>query len=94
MLDKESAQQFVLKYINDNYHIADDELVVVDEYTIEKEYGWVFFYESKRYLETGSFSDRVLGNVPILVEKQGKLHPFGSVRSVEEYLIEYENSRS
>ncbi len=32
---------------------ADDGFVVLDGETIEKPYGWIFFYQSKKYLETG-----------------------------------------
>lgn len=42
---------------------------VVENETIEKEFGWVFFYTTQAYLESGSPSDLVPGNGPFVVEK-------------------------
>lgn len=35
----------------------------------EESFGWVFFYDSKEFLETGDFSKAVAGNAPILIDK-------------------------
>src|SRR5688572_24759555 len=29
------------------------EVVILDEYTIERPFGWVFFYDSKKHVESG-----------------------------------------
>jgi hypothetical protein len=94
MLDLNMARKLIAEQINFTYPVLGDSLVVLDECTIEKDYGWIFFYESKRWLDSGDLSDRVLGNVPILVDRQtGRLHFFGSDRSIEEYIEEYELTR-
>lgn len=33
------------------------ELCILEEHTIEFEYGWVFFYQSKKYIETRLFQE-------------------------------------
>jgi hypothetical protein len=43
--------------------------VVVDKHTIEKPFGWVFFYNSKKFLETGLFRDGLVGNGPIIINR-------------------------
>jgi hypothetical protein len=91
MIALDTAKEMVIKEVNSAYSVPGDSLVLLEEFTIEKDYGWIFFYESQRWLTTGNFSDQVLGNAPILVEKQtGNLHYFGTAYSVEEYIREYE----
>jgi Immunity protein 35 len=46
-----------------------DPFVIVDSDTIERQFGWVFFYNSKKFLETREFSYRLAGNGPIIVNK-------------------------
>jgi len=88
------AKQLVTEYINSNYNVPGDRLVVLDAHTIEKEYGWVFFYDSLKYLETGDCSYLIAGNSPIIVEKQdGSLHTLGTALSPEESIKEYEAKR-
>ncbi|VWD00086.1 YrhB domain-containing protein [Burkholderia contaminans] len=43
--------------------------VVVDEYTQEFDVGWVFFYQSARFLETGEFGFSLVGNAPFFVSR-------------------------
>ena len=45
----------------------DDEWVVLDEHTIERGWGWVFFYDSRRHRQTGEFRFAVAGNTPFFV---------------------------
>lgn len=68
-----------------------DDHVILEEYIIEKEYGWVFFYQSKRYIETSDINFALAGNCPMLVEKEtGRVYEFPTHTSVEECLREYE----
>jgi hypothetical protein len=60
--------------------------------TISKPYGWIFFYQSKQFLKTNKFSDMLLGNAPILVRRDGELKVFGTAKSIEQYLEEYERN--
>jgi hypothetical protein len=55
MLTKEEARSLVVALLGGPQTYPDGEqleLVVLDEHTIEKDWGWVFFYSSKRYYET------------------------------------------
>lgn len=61
---------------------ADDDIVVIEEMTIEKPYGWIVFYNSRCYLETENISHALAGNVPYLVNKRtGCLETLGSSAS-------------
>lgn len=66
------------------------ELALLLEDTIEFELGWVFFYQSKEYIQTGDFLDAIAGNAPIIVNKyDGSLHVTGTAHTVEWYIAKY-----
>jgi immunity protein 35 of polymorphic toxin system len=70
-------------------HLAD--LVILDEETIEREWGWVFFYNSQRYLETGDILHALAGNAPYLVNRHtGELQVTGTAHPTEHYIAEYQ----
>ena len=46
-----------------------NEAIVVDEYTQEFDVGWVFCYQSARFLRTGEFGFQLLGNAPFFVSR-------------------------
>lgn len=72
---------------------SDDELVLVDEATLERPWGWVFFYTSRKWAETGDLQYALAGNAPILVERTtGRLLTLGTARPVEDYIAAYERS--
>ena len=87
----EDARKKVEIYIQilsegENYALA-----IVEDATIEKDFGWVFFYNSKKYLETKNFSDVIVGNGPILVSKKdGKLYETGTAYPIEHYIENFE----
>ncbi len=69
----------------------DDEIVLIPEATIEKSWGWVFFYTSKKWLETQDISYALVGNAPFIVERSsGKLIQIGTAHGIEYYIENYE----
>lgn len=97
MLTREQAQEIVELKINepDPYWPEKPRIVVLEECTIEKEWGWIFFYQSSEYLETGDASSQLAGNAPYIVNKQsGELHETGTAFPVEDYIDEYEKKIS
>ncbi len=67
------------------------EVEIVDAATVAKPYGWVFFYQSRTFLETGDFSDQLVGNAPILINRlSGEPRVLGTAKPAEYYLSEYE----
>ncbi|NVN01968.1 MULTISPECIES: YrhB domain-containing protein [Asaia] len=60
--------------------------------------GWYFFYQSKKYLESGDLSDLLLGMGPIIVDKfTEKFYALGSsnigTNYIEEYIRQKNNSK-
>jgi len=62
MLSKQQAQLLVESEISKpDYYSPDLQVVIVDSSTIEREWGWVFFYQSSEYLETGMLDAMIAG---------------------------------
>jgi hypothetical protein len=65
-------------------HRGEIEYVLLDDETVETDVGWVFFWTSRRFVETGDLSDAVAGNGPLLVDRRdGSLHQLWSGESWE-----------
>jgi hypothetical protein len=66
---------------------------IVRESTIAKPYGWIFFYQAKEYLDDGTESARLVGNAPIIVDRNtSELRVTGTGRPLEHYLADYEKT--
>jgi hypothetical protein len=58
--------------------------------TEEFDVGWVFYYQSARYIETGDFRESVVGNAPLFVSRSDGFHCFVSYhRPLAESLAAY-----
>ena len=67
-----------------------EELVILDEETIERPWGWVFFYTTRGWRD-GDSRYAVGGNGPIIVNRlDGTLRSTGTARSPEQIISEYE----
>lgn len=73
----------------------DDEIIILDDATIEKPWGWVFFYTSKKWHETNDIRYAVAGNAPIIVEREsGRLIITGTAYPIQHYIQNYEQDGS
>ncbi len=94
MIDLETAKKIVQEDLDSIRKYEDDRFVIIDEATIEKSYGWIFFFNSKKFLETGDFLYALGGNGPIAVEKEtGQLHKLGTAHPSEYYIKEFERKK-
>ena len=59
------AEQMLEKLRRD----AGEEVMIKTAVTRETERSWVYFYNTRVFLETGSFSHALVGNGPIVVDK-------------------------
>lgn len=94
MLNKKTAKEKIESIINkpDPYWQDKPRLVVLDEQTIDKEWGWVFFYNTSEYSESGKSDDDLLGNAPYIVNKNtGEIIETGTAYNIEHYIREYES---
>jgi hypothetical protein len=52
--------------------------------------GWLFSYQTSRFLETGNISDGLAGNVPLFVARvDGAMFPLGPYRPLGESMAAY-----
>jgi hypothetical protein len=70
-MDIEAAKRIALEFINQDYDLScyNDSVFIRDEQTEILEYGWIFYYNSKKFLETGDFMNMLLGHNPVFVDK-------------------------
>jgi hypothetical protein len=94
LITKEQAREKMEMYLRAKDEKRDDKFVLLDKYTREEDFGWVFFYQSEMYVKTGDMRYALGGNAPIIIDRQtGELHVTGTARSLEYYLTEYRQNR-
>jgi hypothetical protein len=90
MLTKEEARELAQNEMDKQSLIAGIELGMMDEFTIEFEFGWMFFYQSMDYIRTQDLNYLVGGNAPYIVDKfTGQLHPTGTGHDSDFYIEKY-----
>ena len=71
---------------------ADGELLLEESKTQEHEFGWVFFWTTKKYLETGDPQFLVPGNGPLVVNREdGSTHLLSTSVPPARAIAEYED---
>ena len=86
-MTKHQAEQIALEFLKAKALEAGCDLALLDSSTMERNFGWVFFYDSKRHLETGDFRDALAGNAPFVVTRaDGRVHETGTAQPLEHYL--------
>ena len=94
MLTREAAKQIVESKLNqhDPYWPDKPKIIVIDNETIEKEWGWVFFYDTSEYVKTGDSDDGLVGNAPYIINKNtGEIIETGTAYDIDYYIREYES---
>lgn len=72
--------------LHDDHH--DQKLVVVR--VDEHDFGWLYFYDGSKHAETGDVGYALVGNAPLIVDRNdGKLYVTGTAHPLEHYLELY-----
>ena len=83
MIDETEATNRAREYVA----AMDESFALIEEATQEEPFGWVFFYNSAKYVETGDPLDGLGGNAPLVVFRDtGAIEVTGTAAPVEEYL--------
>lgn len=69
-----------------NYRAPGMDPVILDDQTIEERFGWVFFFQSKTWLDTQDPAYLLIGNAPIVVTRDGQIHMTGTGRDMDDLL--------
>lgn len=88
MLTKDEAKKIALASL-DKKRIP-LELVILDDLTRPKPYGWIFFYNSKKFLETDDIMWALAGNGPAVVLHDGEVHFLTTAYPIEEAIAMFE----
>ena len=89
----EVAEQIAKDYLKQQQWPPDKfgGLVLKLSATITKPYGWVFFFNTRQFLEKGDRLAALGGNAPFLVEHDtGQVVTLGTAHTVDHYLAQYE----
>jgi hypothetical protein len=71
------------------------DLALQQDRTMDTSFGWVFFYDSFRYLETGDRRFAAIGNSPLMIDRRdGNVYVAGTARPIDFYIREYERSQN
>ena len=88
-LSYEAGRRAVLDCILSFWTHTDDQPVILDHGTIERDFGWMFFWQSKRAID-GERGRRLIGNGPIIVNRfDGSICRCGTGSTSEFYLDRY-----
>jgi len=95
MITNQEAKQLAEIELNKRSISSDDSLIILDVHTIEKEYAWIFFYQSKKYEETKDIRFLVGGNGPLFISKtNGQIASFRTGLSIDEMIDQYEEENN
>lgn len=90
MINKEQAEEIAKREIKETERKSNSKLALLEDETIEFEFGWVFFYQSEEFVKSGNLLSLVGGNAPILVDKQnGSTILTGTSKDVNFYIQIY-----
>lgn len=74
--------------------LGEDSVSLLLDETLEESFGWVFFYNSNVYLETGNLSYALAGNAPFIIDREsGTVHYTGTAEPIETYIERYNSER-
>ncbi|WP_445456098.1 YrhB domain-containing protein [Flavobacterium sp. HNIBRBA15423] len=88
MISFQEAQEIVKKELKKLEVKANIELGIMESETITFDFGWVFFYQSKKFIESKNEDFIVGGNAPIIVDKFNSKLLFTGTRMNEDFYIE------
>jgi Immunity protein 35 len=84
------AEAIAAAYVRELARLDSPECVLLPAETREDAIGWVFFYQSREYVETGRPGAKLTGNGPLLVlRRTGEVRQLGAELPVEDYLVGY-----
>jgi len=72
-------------YVNPNINLQ-----ILAESTEEYDFGWVFYYNSAKFNESGDLQEALVGNAPLIINKiSGELIETGTAQDTTYYINNY-----
>lgn len=92
MITFEDAQRLAASTVDQLEKRIGMPLMIDEAATRDEGWCWVFFYNSRAYLESDNSSEALAGNGPIVVERAAAIHLLTAARSVDVQLAELDAS--
>ena len=90
MIDITEATRRAQKYVSGLNVDGEHMFVLQSDDTMEVSFGWVFFYNTDKFIESGDFRYAALGNAPIIVDaRNGEVVVTGTAEPIEHYIEQY-----
>jgi hypothetical protein len=71
-MNHDTARKLAIEAIGKCWNIDDDEPIIIDNATREENFGWLFFWTSKKYYETKDIRHALGGNGPVVIRRDTK----------------------
>jgi len=92
MIQFDQAQEMARQYLHRMESCSRVPLQIVD--VREESFGWIFFYQSKEFIDTGNFSTMLAGNAPFIIDRDSEnLCVLGTAHPVDFYIRDYAAQR-
>ncbi len=92
MITREEARAMAWEVVRREAEGVPD-VIIVDKYTREGDFGWVFIWDREKGQHTRNIRDRLIGAAPILVTRTGEMYWTGSAGSPEYYIEEFRQGK-
>ena len=90
MITREQARKAAIDYLNAAAQGESIEIVLLDEQTMERDWGWIFIYDSKQHLESGALEDMLFGGPLAVMRDDGAAYLLGVSDMVETQIERFE----
>jgi Immunity protein 35 len=73
VIDLPQARQVASAWLAAHQVRINDRLInlcILDEHTINTDFGWVSFWQPRSFVDSGNFSDTLAGNGPVIVDRR------------------------
>ena len=89
MVTKEEARAIAQAHLaaSSSAHTSEEELLIRDDLTQTHDFGWVFLYHCRGWIETRDDRFLIAGNAPLIIEAStGRLFTTGTGRELDYYI--------
>jgi RHS repeat-associated protein len=69
VIDRDEAIRRARAAMDEKSAAAGQSFVLLEDETREESFGWVFFFQSEAFVNSGEFRDRLVGNAPFVIRR-------------------------